>query len=109
MDSSRKAAARMYRDFYDAGAKNLRRGIRDHGLEREAILRRMGLQPYRPARTALGGLSLFLIGSAAGAAIAWWLAPQQVKERLNQARARGLDFLEQAKATAEEAMDRPLS
>jgi len=99
----------MYRDLYDAGSRQLRKGISDYGLEREAILHRMGLQPYRPARTALGGLSLFLIGSAAGAAIAWWLAPQQVKERLQQARARGLDFLDQARGVAGEAVERPLS
>ena len=109
MDNSRKAAARMYRELYDAGAKQLRRGIRDYGLERQAILRRMGLQPYRPGRTALGGLSLFLVGSAAGAAVAWLLAPQQVKERLQQARARGLDFLDHARGSSEAPLERPLS
>ncbi|MBM4378117.1 MAG: hypothetical protein FJ086_02270 [Deltaproteobacteria bacterium] len=109
MDHSRKAAARVYRDLYDAGARQPRRVISDYGLEREAIHHRMGLQPYRPARTALGGLSLFLVGSAAGAAIAWWLAPQQVKGRLQQSRARGLDFLDQARGVAEQAVERPLS
>jgi hypothetical protein len=109
MNHSRKAAAQLYRDLYDAGARQVRRGIHDYGLEREALLRRMGLQPYRPARTALGGISLFLVGSAAGAALAWWLAPQQVKERLQQARARGLDFLDQARGAVEQSVERPLS
>lgn len=109
MDYSRKAAARMYRDLYDAGTRQLHKRISGYGLEREALLHRVGLQPYRPVRTALGGLSLFLVGSAAGAALAWWLAPQQVKERLRQARARGLDFLDQARGAPGEPVQRPLS
>ena len=107
--NSRRAAMRLYRDLFDNGPAQFRRGIQEYGLTRKMLLRRIGLRERTPVRTALGGISLVLLGSAAGAAIAWWLAPEQVKSRLQEARARGLDFLEQARGEAEAVTDRPLS
>lgn len=107
--NSRRAAMRLYRDLFSNGSTQFRHGLEDYGLTRKLLLRRMGLRPYAPVRTTLGGISLILLGGAAGAALAWWLSPEQVKARLQEARARGLDFLEQARGEAQSVAERPLS
>jgi hypothetical protein len=100
---------RLYRDLFSNGSNPFRQGLQDYGLTRKLLLQRMGLRQRTPVRTTLGGISLVLLGGAAGAALAWWLAPEQVKARLQEARARGLDFLEQARGEAQSAAERPLS
>ena len=107
--NSRRAATRFYRDLFEANSNPIRQGLQDHGITRKMLLRRMGLRQRTPVRTAMGGLSLVLLGGAAGAALAYWLAPEQVKSRLQEARARGLDFLEQARGDAQSVAERPLS
>jgi hypothetical protein len=107
--NSRRAAMRLYHDLFSNSSNPIRQGLEGYGITRKLLLQRMGLRPRTPVRTTLGGISLILLGSAAGAALAWWLSPEQVKSRLQEARARGLDFLEQARGEAQSVAERPLS
>ncbi len=87
--------------FYKNLAMDLQRFLKRQmkmlrGIEwdREALLRRMGLG-RKPARTAMGGVTLFVLGGVAGAIAGLALAPKSGEELRTQFKHRARKMIEQ--------------
>lgn len=61
-------------------ARRAQRSLQAVEWDRDALLRRVGLAPYRPARRTLGGSLLFLCGAALGAFAGMAIAPMKGEE-----------------------------
>lgn len=61
-------------------ARKAQKTLQNVEWNREALLHRVGLTPYRPARRTLGGSLLFLCGAAIGAFAGMAIAPMKGEE-----------------------------
>ena len=58
----------------------VRHNLSDIQLDRSYWLHKAGVTQYRPVRSAIGGVSVFVIGALAGSALALALAPKVGEE-----------------------------
>ena len=71
-------------------------------IDKEALLRKVGVVPYAPARRAMGDLTFFLLGGIVGAAIGLALAPKPGAQLRNDVRERAANLFDQAKNKAQD-------
>ncbi len=71
-------------------------------IDKEALLRKVGVVPYAPARRAVGDLTFFILGGIVGAAIGLALAPKPGVELRNDMRERAANLFDQAKNKAQD-------
>ena len=71
-------------------------------IDKEALLRKVGVVPYAPARRAAGDLTFFLLGGIVGAAIGLALAPKPGAQLRSDVRERAANLFDQAKNKAQD-------
>jgi YtxH-like protein len=72
-------------------------------LDKEGLLRKVGLVPYAPARRTASDVTFFLLGGIVGALVGLALAPKPGVELRNDVKDRALNLLDQAKNRAQDA------
>lgn len=71
-------------------------------LDKEALLRKVGLVPYAPARRTASDVTFFLLGGIVGALLGLALAPKPGVELRNEVKERAMNLLDQAKNRAQD-------
>jgi hypothetical protein len=71
-------------------------------FDKEALLRRVGVVPYSPARRMAGDVTFFLLGGMVGAAIGLALAPKPGAELRSEVKDRAMNLLDQARNKAQD-------
>jgi len=72
-------------------------------LDKETLLRKVGLAPYAPARRTAGDITFFLLGGLVGVAVGLALAPKPGAELRSEVRDRAMNLFDQAKNKVQEA------
>lgn len=83
--------------------KFVRENVDDIEWDKDYWLHRAGLSTYRPVKSAFGGLSLFLLGIAAGGAAALFFAPKKGEELRTEVKDKATTFMNRANAAIDEA------
>lgn len=71
-------------------------------IDREALLRKVGVVPYRPASRTASDIGLFLLGGIVGAVVGLALAPKPGVELRNEVRDRAMNLFDQARAKSQD-------
>jgi len=72
-------------------------------LDKEALLRKIGVVPYTPASRTASDITLFLLGGIVGAVVGLALAPRPGSELRTQVRDRAMSLLDQVKNRSQDA------
>jgi len=70
-------------------------------LDKETLLRKVGVVPYEPGRRTAGDISFFLFGALVGAVLGLALAPKPGAELRSEVKDRALGLLDQARNRTE--------
>ncbi len=70
-------------------------------LDKERLLRKVGVVRYAPARRTAGDISFFLLGALVGAAVGLALAPKPGAELRSEMKDKALNLFDQARNKAE--------
>ena len=71
-------------------------------FDKEALLRKLGVVSYSPARRTAGDLTFFLLGGIVGAAIGLALAPKPGAELRSEVKDRAMNLFDQVKNKAQD-------
>ena len=93
----------MLKDLSKFVAKNLKK----IDLDRDDLLRRVGLSTYTPVKSTATGLSLLLIGAAVGVAIGLAWAPKPGVQLRADVKDKALDVLDSITNVKGEIEQRP--
>ncbi len=72
-------------------------------IDKEALLRKVGVVPYTPASRTASDITLFLLGGIVGAVVGLALAPKPGVELRNEVKDRAMGLFDQARNKAQEA------
>lgn len=86
-----------------------RDNLSDIDWKRSYWLHKAGLDDYRPVSRTVGGISLFLVGAAAGGAVALALAPKKGEAFREDVKERAMDLLNISKDEVKKAIDKRVS
>lgn len=96
--------AYLFKNLYKDVSKFLRSSFRRWDFDKEHWLHKAGLTPYRPAKSALGGLALLMVGGVTGAVIALMFAPKAGMELRTDVKDRAMRLFDRAAGQASEAI-----
>ena len=85
--------AYFYKTLLRDVSRFARKAFDDVDFDKESLLNRIGLRTYTPARSAIGGLSFFVVGAAVGAAIGLALAPKPGAELRADVKEKAMDLI----------------
>ncbi len=71
-------------------------------IDKEALLRKVGVVPYAPARRTANDITFFLLGGIVGAVVALALAPKPGVELRNEVKDRAMSLFDQARNKAQD-------
>ena len=71
-------------------------------IDKEALLRKVGVVPYSPGSRTASDVTLFLLGGLVGAVVGLALAPKPGAELRSDVRQRALNLFDQVKNKAED-------
>ncbi|HZX43011.1 MAG TPA: YtxH domain-containing protein [Myxococcaceae bacterium] len=77
-----------------------RLGDMDLDIDKEALLRKVGVVPYSPARRTAGDITFFLLGGIVGALVGLALAPKPGVELRNEVKDKAMNLLDEARSKA---------
>ncbi|HVP63019.1 MAG TPA: YtxH domain-containing protein [Myxococcaceae bacterium] len=69
-------------------------------IDKEALLRKVGVVPYAPARRTATDITFFLLGGIVGALVGLALAPKPGVELRNEVKDKAMNLLDQARNKA---------
>ena len=75
-------------------------------IDKERLLRRIGVTPYAPATRTASDVTLFLLGGLVGAVVGLALAPKPGVELRNEVKDRAMNLFDQVKNKAQD-VERP--
>ncbi|MGZ6069663.1 MAG: YtxH domain-containing protein [Myxococcaceae bacterium] len=71
-------------------------------IDKEALLRKVGVVPYAPARRTASDITFFILGGIVGAVVGLALAPKPGVELRADVRDRAMNLFDQAKNKAQD-------
>ncbi|MGZ5957901.1 MAG: YtxH domain-containing protein [Myxococcaceae bacterium] len=71
-------------------------------IDKEALLRKVGVAPYAPARRTASDITFFILGGIVGAVVGLALAPKPGVELRADVRDRAMNLFDQAKNKAQD-------
>jgi YtxH-like protein len=71
-------------------------------IDKERLLRKVGVVPYSPASRTMSDISLFLLGGIVGAVVGLALAPKPGVELRSQVKDKALNLFDQVKNKAQD-------
>ncbi|MBI3182321.1 MAG: YtxH domain-containing protein [Myxococcales bacterium] len=92
----------LYRNIFRDAKRFVRKQVRNIEFDRDYWLHKVGLTTYSPTKTALGGISLLLLGGVAGALLGLALAPKPGAQLRTEVKDRAMKLFERAGAPAQE-------
>ena len=78
-----------------------KRNLKDIDWDKDYWLHKAGLTTYTPAKSTMGGVSLFLLGLAAGGVAALAFAPKPGEEFRSEVKDKAMDLVGRAQMAAE--------
>jgi hypothetical protein len=103
MVMDRAAKAYLYKNMLGDAWEFLKGALEDVDFDRERWLHKVGLSTYSPAKSTIGGVSLFILGGVVGAVAALAFAPRTGTELRAEVKEKARRAMEQAKSTAAES------
>jgi hypothetical protein len=99
--------AYVYKNMLKDLAKFVSKNLKKIDLDRDDLLRRVGLSTYTPVKSTVAGVSLLLIGAAAGVAVGLALAPKPGVQLRAEVKDKALDVLDSITNVKPELEQRP--
>lgn len=83
----------LYTHLAKDTARFLAKNFKDLEIDQDHWLHKAGLSSYRPAKSTFGGISIFLLGAAAGGVLGLALAPKRGTELVSDVKDKALELL----------------
>ena len=99
--------AYVYKNMLKDLAKFVNKNLKKIDLDRDDLLRRVGLSTYTPVKSTVAGVSLVLIGAAVGVAVGLALAPKPGAQLRAEVKDKALDVLDSITNSKPEVEQRP--
>ncbi len=99
--------AYVYKNMLKDLAKFVNKNLKKIDLDRDDLLRRVGLSTYTPVKRTVAGVSLLLIGAAAGVVVGLALAPKPGAQLRAEVKDKALDVLDSITNVKPELEQRP--
>lgn len=85
----------IYKNLVRDVAKFARKEFNDIDFDKKALLKRVGLKPYSPAKSTFGAFSWILLGGAVGVVAGVLLAPKAGSEIFEDLKTKATDFVQE--------------